>query len=387
MKMLPKRLLFVLAIVATTLTPIGVSLKAATLTPLTTGLLSPAKITLSTKGNLLVTEVGFAPNSGRVSLVDPATGVRRTLLDGLPSGLATPNNDPAGPSALWMRGRTLYVAIGTGDEVVNGPAPGTAIPNPHPSSPLFSSVLAVHFSANVENTTSGFRLSMADQAALKAGSLVTCDNGAGDKLTIELVADFADYVPDPRPNQLYNVRASNPFGIAAIGERLFVVDASMNNVRTVDLDTGLVGTLATFGPLPNTRGFGPPVVEAVPDSIRVFGDQLLVTLLSGYPFPIGAAQVRLLDPETGVSAPLITGLTSAIDVLPLDGGFFTLEYTSDMLVAPPPAGRVLWFAAPGATPVLVNNTLNTPTNLVFEPKTGSIFITEIFTGRIMKLSP
>jgi hypothetical protein len=98
------------------------------------------------------------------------------------------------------------------------------------------------------------------------------------------------------------------------------------------LQTGNFTVLTTFAPLPNNRGFGPPVVEAVPDSIHLVGNQLLVTLLSGFPFPLGNAQVRAVDPVTGNSTPFITGLTSAIDVLPDgDGGFFTLEYSADML--------------------------------------------------------
>lgn len=388
MKIVPTRLSFVLSAVMITFAPLCVTSNAATITTVASGLLAPTKVVLSTQGNLLVAEAGIGPNTGRISLVDPTTGARRTLLNGLPSAFAAPNHDPSGPSALLRRGRTLFVAIGTGDAVVNGAAPTTTVPNPYPASPLFSSVLAIHFSANVEKSTGGFTLSLADQAALKAGSLVVLDNGSGDKLTVDLVADFDNYISEPRPTEPNNVRASNPFDLAVIDERLFVVDASMNSVRTVDLVTGAVGTLTTFAPLPNTRGFGPPVVEAVPDSICVYGDQLLVTVLTGFPFPLGGAQVRMVDPVTGANGPLITGLTSAIDVRPLnDGGFLTLEYTTNMLAGvPPPPGRLQWFATPSSTPVVISNTLSTPTNMELDEKTGSIFITEIFSGKILKVS-
>ena len=112
-------------------------------------------------------------------------------------------------------------------------------------------------------------------------------------MTIRLVGDFPDY-PEPRPGEPNNVRQSNPFGLVAVDDQLDVVDASTNQVRTMDIDTGAIGTLTSFGPLPNTRGFGPPVVEAVPDSIHLFEDQLLVTLLSGFPFPVGARKSVLL---------------------------------------------------------------------------------------------
>ena len=388
MKTVPNLLSFLLTAVAITFAPVCVSLSAATTTTVASGLLAPTKVILSKQGNLLVAEAGIGPNTGRISLVDPTTGSRRSLLAGLPSGFAAPNNDPSGPSALLMRGRTLFVTIGTGDAVVNGAAPTTTVANPHPSSPVYSSVLAVHFSANVEKSTAGFTLSFADQVALKAGSLVVLDNGSGDKLTVELVADFDNYLPEPRPGEPNNVRASNPFDLAVIGERMFVVDASMNNVRTVDLASGAIGTLTTFAPLPNIRGFGPPVVEAVPNSLRVFGDQLLVTLLTGFPFPLGGAQVQIVDPDTGAHGPLITGLTSAIDVLPLDdGGFFALEFTSDMLAGVPPLpGKLKWFATPSSSPVVITGSLISPTNLERNEQTGALFVTEIFTGRILKIT-
>ncbi len=388
MKPTQKRLPFLRTAAAITFAVVSAWSNAATTTTVATGLLAPTKLIPAKNGGLLVTEAGIGPNSGRISLVDVTTGTRRTLLQGLPSGLAAPNNDPSGPSALLLRGRTLFVTLSTGDAVINGPIPATTVPNPNPSSPLFSSVLAIHFSAHVEMTTTGFTLSLADQATLKSGATVVLDNGAGDRLMIELVADFADYLPDPRPTLPGNVRASNPFDLALIEDRMFVVDASMNNIRTVDLTTGAVGTLTSFAPLPNTRGFGPPFVEAVPDSIRVTGDQLLVTLLTGFPFPVGAAQVRTVNPTTGAQATLITGLTSAIDVLPLnDGSFLTLEFSADMFAGtPPPPGRLKWFQTPSSTPVVINGNLITPTNMEMDKKTGDLFITEIFAGRILKIS-
>ena len=42
-----------------------------------------------------------------------------------------------------------------------------------------------------------------------------------------------------------------------------------------------------------------------------------MTLLSGFPFIAGLSQVRAIDPDTGDNVALITGLASAIDVIPL----------------------------------------------------------------------
>jgi hypothetical protein len=362
------------------------ALHAASLSQLATGLQTPTKIAFSTKGNLLVAESGTSGNTGRISLIDPVTGARRTLLDGMPSGRSIPANEPSGPSGLVMRGRTLYVAIGLGDAVISGPLPGTQLSNPNRSSPILSSVLAIHFSANAEKNTAGFTMHLPDHHALKNGSTVTLDNGAGDKLTIELVADFPDHTPEPTSAVPANVRQSNPFGVVVIEDQLYVNDASTNTVRKVDLDTGTFSTFSTFAPLPNTRGFGPPVVEAVPDSIRVFDNQLLVTLLSGFPFPLGGAQVRSVNLANGTNAPFIVGLTSAIDVLPANGGFFTLEYSVDQL-NPAALGRLRFYSSPGATPVVIAANLVTPTSMARDPATGSLFVTDISLGRVMKVSP
>jgi hypothetical protein len=350
----------------------------------TAGLRAPTKALFTTQRNLLVAEQGAGVNTGRVSIVDPATGDRRTLIDGLPSAHAAPNDDPSGPSGLAMRGRTLYVTIGLGDAVVTGPAPNSFLPNPDPSSPLFSSVLAIQLSARTEAVTAGFELTADDQVALKNGGIVTLDNGAGDRVTVELVADFPDYVSEPRPDLPEAVRQSNPFGAAIAGGHLFVADASSNIVRDIDLDTREVSTLTEFAPLPNNRGFGPPVVEAVPDSVRVMGSQLLVSLLSGFPFPIGNSQVRVVDIATGASAPFITGLSAAIDVLPDDGGFLTLEFSTDML-AQDALGRLSARATPSSPPVVIDDCLVTPTSVTRDPKSRALFITEIFTGRVMKV--
>src|SRR5215212_3388981 len=160
------------------------------LTPLTAGLRSPLGVTESNQGNLLVTEQGIAtvPHSGRVSIVD-LDGSRRTLIDGLPSARSD-EGGVSGPSGLFMRGRTLYVSIGIGD-TLQPPAPGSTarIGNPNPSSRLFSSVLAIHFSAHIEQTTGGVFLTLADQDDLADGRKVTLTDGSGGAVAIEMVAN------------------------------------------------------------------------------------------------------------------------------------------------------------------------------------------------------
>lgn len=356
--------------------------------PFAGGLAAPSKLIFSTKGNLLVAESGNGPNTGRISIVDPTSGERRTLVDGLPAGLAA-EGGTSGPSGLAMRGRKLYVTIGAGDATLPAGPPGAEVPNPAPSSPILSSLLELRFSAGVERKTDGFTMTVADHDALANGDRVKLRDGRGGTLTVRLIADFPDFTPSPRPDLPDAVRPSNPFGVVADKKTLYVVDAAANAAYLVDARSKESSTFAVFAPVPNTRGFGPPVSEAVPDSIRLFGDRLLVTILTGFPFPPGAAQVRALDPATGESEPLITGLTTAIDVLPIETAngteFLTLEFSAEMLASPPLNGRLRRYATPDGPPQVLADCLVSPTSMARDEKTGAIFITEIFTGRIVKI--
>jgi hypothetical protein len=357
---------------------------------LTSGLQGPSKLTQSNLGNLIVAETGLpAPNSGRVSIVE-LDGSRRSLLEGLPSG-ANSMGDPSGTQGVFMRGRTLYVLNGEGNATLQGPIPGvTEVPNPAPNSPLLSSILAVHFSAHTEKITTGFVLTAADHQALKDGQTLTLSNGGGDQITVSLVADFPDYVADPLPFFANNVRHSNPFGITGIGNQLYVSDGGRNLVFEVDSDTGAFTTLATFPAVTNPLPFGPPFIEAVPDSIRAYNGDLFVTLLRGFPFVPGLGTVVRVDPNTGSVTPLITGLASAIDVLPVKTknatSYLTLEISVDLLADAP--GRLQRFATPAGpgTPIATCAPLIGPTNMVRDDKTGTLYITSIFTGSIIQIT-
>lgn len=398
--------LYLAAALACALLSLGA--RAQSVSVFTGGLKGPTKVVITNKGNLLVAESGDAPNAGRLSVIDRQTRQRRTFLDGLPAG-PSPEGGISGPSGLAVQGRTVYVAIGAGDGVQAGPAPGTEKANPNPSSPLLSSLLAVRVPAGVEEMTAGFKLTSADHAALKGGARLTLSNGAGDRLTVELVADFPDYTPNPRPDFADNVRASNPFGVAADGNLLYVVDASQNSVLVVGAESGAYRTLTDIKQYQNPLPFGPPFIDPVPNSVRVFGDRLLVTTLTGFPFPAGVAQVLQVGLLGDGYSPLINGLTAGIDVLPVrvppaeqgtplaakkgDGQgvpsveqahFFVLSISDNLSQSAP--GRLLFYDSPTAAPVTLAAPLVGPTCIARDPRSGDLFITSIFTGLIYRVS-
>ena len=351
-------------------------------TPLVSGLKGPSKIAFSQKGNLFVAEAGDAPNAGRVSIVDPDTGARRTLLDGLPAGVEPAEGNVSGPSGLAVRGRTLYVTIGAGDGTLPGPAPGSGLANPSPSSPILSSVVEVKFSAAVEKNTAGFTLTLDDHEDLADGRTLKLKNRGKDKISVRLVADFENFTPNPRPDVPDNVRASNPFAVEIVANALYVADASQNTVEHVTIASGDREIIATFEPLVNSLPFGPPMVDAVPDNVRLVDGGLLVPQLSGFPFGPGASRVSRIDLTSGAVAPLITGLTMAIDVLDEDDGLYVLEFSTNFLADPPGAGRLLRFDDPSGEPVVVADCLVSPTSMARD-RSGAFYVAQIFTGQIV----
>lgn len=361
----------------------GLNTYAQSATTLTGGLQAPAKLIATPAGNLLVAEGGRAANNGRITLVEPS-GNQRSLISGLPSG-PTPEGGLSGPSGLALQGRTLYICIGQGDSTIAGSEPNTEVPNPSPSSKLFSTVLAIQFKTPVDMTTGNFTMSASDQAAFQIKPEVVLTNGDGEKISLRIVANFRDFTFGSRPNI---VRPSNPFGIALIGKNLYTADAGQNLVWETNVNTGETEVLVYLNNKANPLPFGPPFVEPVPDSIRAFGKQLLVTYLTGFPFPAGQSEVHKINRINNSHTMFIGGLSSAIDVLPVEGAngemrFYVLEFSTAFLANAP--GRLLLFESPSAAPKVLAEGLISPTSLARHEASGELFVTEMFTGRIMRV--
>lgn len=369
----------------------------------TTGLTAPTKIITAGQSNLLVAEAGtMTPNQGRISLVNRASGARQTLVVGLPSGINRAEGQPApgGPSGLKLNGLKLYVTIAQGDAVIPGGRGGLQV-NPAPATPLNNSILEITLPADYEALASGFTMSFNDQNTLAGGGTVTLLNAEGKTLSVRMVANLPDWKREPSPTlPQYNVRASNIFGIEMLNGTLYAVDASFNQLYKVNPATGVYETFVTFPPKPNPLPFGPPFSEAVPNNVRLYGNRLLVSQLTGFPFAAGTSEVREVNPADGSHQTFVGGLTSAMDILPvaIPGDydlFFVLEFTANMLGNPTPPGRLKLYrflkaddsnAAGDTDPILLVNNLISPTSMARDGETGDLFVTEIFTGRIIRVS-
>ena len=352
---------------------------------LATGLPGAHKLLLTPRGNFLVSEPSMVTNAGRISFVSRG-GSRRSLIEGLPSGIEVTLGGGSGPSAMALNGRTLYVALGAGDSERRGTVPGTSIHNPAgASSAIFASILEFRFSGDVDTLGGTFRLTPAQHAVLADGASLDIEDGNGGRAQVSILTRFPISVPDP----VMVYRFSNPWGMVVVedGRALYVSDASQNTVSRVDTATGRWQHVARYGAIANPTPVGAPMIDPVPTNIRVYGEELLVSFLSGFPFAQGNARVVALNPKTGVSTPFINGVTSVTDVLWRErpngaGQFFVLEFSANQSATPAPPGRLLRFDSP--EPVVVAAGLITPVNMVLDPATQELFILEL-RGQILRL--
>lgn len=358
---------------------------AQTKSVFSSGLVGPQKIVRTAGGKFLVSESGPGLNQGRISVVS-STGMRGTLLDGLPGALDN-EGGVSGPTGLAVDGPTLYLAIGEGDAARSN-SEGVVLPNPAGiGGPIFSSILKIELSTDVDNILSPFVIVADNYLTLSDGYSVELGNADGETATVSVLVDFAAFQPDPDTPY----RASNPWGLAmspAFPGELFLNDASLDALLRIDTETGRARRFLHFPKLANPLPFGPPVTDFVPTSVRAYSGGLLVTRLTGFPFAQGRAAVSFVDVENRDFQPFIASLTAAVDVLVQERPgertrFYTLEFSSDFLANGP--GQLMRYDSP--TGEAIDSNLAGPTSMALDPATGDIYVTEIATGNIVKIVP
>jgi hypothetical protein len=192
-----------------------------------------------------------------------------------------------------------------------------------------------------------------------------------------------------------NVQLSNPYKLALKDDKMFVSDGGRNLVWRVDLTTGTFDRLASFPAIANPMfpALGGPTLDAVPTGIAIDGDDVLVTLLRGAPFPPGTSTVERVSQSAGggvhAGSPYIAGLKTAIGVLPTRtggaSGVLVLQHASAGPFFGGP-GVVYKFGDPPAAPNVVANCLTRPTAMARDAGAARLYVTEI-GGNLMTVAP
>ena len=362
--------------------------QSVTVEVLTSRLIQPNKVILAGDTSLLVSEAGTVkPNTGRISLINRVNGNRRTLINGLPSGVNDLGGSPSpsGPSGLDLRGRILYITIGVGDAVEAGAGPGLEFSNPNPSSQLYNSVLKLTLPYDFENLSGKFSLTAENQQTLVEGRTVVLTNAGGQNLRVELVINLPDFTTAPTPTAPNNVKASNLYGVASFKKELFLVDAGQNRITRVKTDGTGKKTFVSFDSKPNPAypALGGPEVEAVPVKIRrIGGRMMLVPLLTGFPFVQGLSDIRSVSLTGGERKRVfIPNLTSAIDIAQVsETQYFTLEYSANQLENAP--GRLRYYRSLDHTSLTLVSDLISPTSMAFDHG-STIYVTSTSTGKVL----
>lgn len=199
----------------------------------------------------------------------------------------------------------------------------------------------------------------------------------------------ADLTPAMLP--LNNVWVINPYALTFDPDGVPVVtDASGNGVAKQTPD-GATRFIHRFDLLtdPNRAELK---VQAVPTGIERIGDEYYVTLTGGCPYPAGVGQLVAID-EARNQRTVLDGLNMPIDVAQgPDGTIWVLEFArftvdascftgSGYQVKTGRLSRIL----PDGTLETVLTELNYPGAVLPMPD-GSLYITEVFPGRVLRVT-
>lgn len=207
------------------------------------------------------------------------------------------------------------------------------------------------------------RTSIGAGAAL-AGWMVKFNPRSGK---VTPIADLLQYEANANPDG--GAIDSDAYGLARRYASIIVADAAGNDVLKVNHNS----QISTFGVLPDVQVAAPPFLkqppgtmipmQAVPTTVAVRrGDpNVYVGQLTGFPFPVGAANVFGIRPD-GSKFVYASGFTNIVDIAwGPNGSLYVLEITSAGLTAGDPTGALIRVEADGNKEVVASTGLVTPT--------------------------
>jgi sugar lactone lactonase YvrE len=195
---------------------------------------------------------------------------------------------------------------------------------------------------------------------------------------------------------------SNAYAVLALPGKQIVVDAGANGLLEVDA-SGRVVPLATF---PDRLVAAPPFLglppdtqipmDAVPTSVALGRDgKFYVGQLTGFPFPVGGANIYRVPPAGGVPEVFASGFTAIIDLtFGPDGSLYVLEIAKNGLLAgfglENWAGALIRVAPDGTRTEIASGHLTAPGGVALGSD-GALYITNngIYagTGTVLRIRP
>lgn len=290
-------------------------------TVLTAGLIAPRGMTLGPDGMIYIAEAGTGGDTefeaedgsvvkngftGRVSKVDPATGTRTTVADGLPSQLG-PMGDTVGPADVAFVGNTLYYLQTHGGEGYGFPDTPTGIYRIAANGD--TNLVANIGEFNIENPTT----------AITDGSQLDIETGGNPYSMI--VRDSVFYVSDGNHNRLLRVTTAG--AVSAVAE--FPNHPVSTGIAETESGLFYVGYLGLAPFLPQdgkvvsvSPGTGDIVevasgVPMITDVAVGTGDQLYALSFSEGFAPFTGKVLRVED--DGTLTTLVAGLTFTSDMM------------------------------------------------------------------------
>jgi hypothetical protein len=216
------------------------------------------------------------------------------------------------------------------------------------------------------------------------------------------VADISAYeaAANPDGNTEEGGVDSNPNSVLARPTRRYVVDAGANDLLRVG-PTGRIRTVAVF---PQRIVAAPPGIpdlpegteipmQAVPTNVVQGPDgALYVSQLTGFPFPVGAANIYRVERRGGEPEVYASGFTNVTDLdFGPDGSLYVVEIATNGLLSGDPTGALKRIPAGGGpAETIASEGLVAPYGVTVSHK-GRIYVsthsTEPGTGEVVRVHP
>ena len=302
---------------------------------------NPTGIEIDAEGNLWIAEAGSGSNDAAVTIIW-ADGTQERVVDGLASAFDTTTMNVDGAHRVQSLGEN-YVGI-----------------------------LMDEGSAEV-----GSRIMVYERAKFVPGSMLSASDAIHTVHSGQQMKELG--------------LASNTFSFVHDGCDVYMADAAANALTKRDGLSGVISVVAELPAKPNPLPFGPPFIESVPT--RILSNPaggFLVSEFTGFPFADGSSSILEVDADGKVSTydsafTLLTDMRASPD----GDGIYVLQYASFRLDSTPPwvigSSMVIHRRNDGSRDTLATG-FGPSAGMALDEE-GSIYVTNLFFGNVMKLVP